>query len=346
MAEAKKPSKKEALLAEAKKLKISVTAKNTIAEIEQAIVEAKSSLESTKKAETPIAEKTEVAEASETKEQEDTITAKAGKRSAKAIKEAEEKAEKEERKAHSAENEGKPKQVIKVRTKLERKGKKYKEASKLIDKSKLYTLSEALSLAVKTSTAKFDATVELHAKLNVDPRHADQNIRATLVLPEGTGKTVKVAVFADADDVKLAKGAGADLAYSEEFLQQLDKGVIDFDVLIATPAMMPKLGKFARLLGPKGLMPSPKSGTVTKDVAKAVKEAKAGKVEYRVDSNGIVHLGLGKVSFGEQKLLANTEAVISSIKSAKPASVKGNYMNSIYISTSMGPSIKVDSSSL
>ena len=346
MAEAKKPSKKEALLTEAKKLKVNVTAKNTIAEIEQAISEAKGSLESTKKVETPKTENTEVAEASESKEQEDTITAKAGKRSAKAIKVAEEKAEKEDRKAHASEAENKPKQVIKVRTKLERKGKKYKEASKLIDKSKLYNLSEALSLAIKTSTAKFDATVELHAKLNVDPRHADQNIRATLVLPEGTGKTIKVAVFADADDVKLAKNAGADLAFSDEFLQQLDKGVIDFDVLIATPAMMPKLGKFARLLGPKGLMPSPKSGTVTKDVSKAVKEAKAGKVEFRVDSNGIVHLGIGKVSFGDQKLIANTEAVITSIKSAKPASVKGNYMNSIYISTSMGPSIKVDSSSL
>jgi large subunit ribosomal protein L1 len=227
---------------------------------------------------------------------------------------------------------------------LERKGKKYRKAAEQIDKSKNYSLVEATKLAVSTSTAKFDATVELHVRLGVDPRHADQNIRANLVLPEGTGKTVRVAVFAEADDVTKAKAAGADITGTEDFLQQLDKGVIDFDVLVATPAVMPKLGKYARVLGPKGLMPSPKSGTVTTDIEKAIKEAKAGKVEYRVDSNGIVHLGIGKVSFGNDRLLTNAKAVLASVKAAKPASTKGNYVLSVYMTSSMGPSIKIENS--
>ncbi|MBL8223226.1 MAG: 50S ribosomal protein L1, partial [Bryobacterales bacterium] len=200
---------------------------------------------------------------------------------------------------------------------------------------KVYGLAEALELATKTSSVKFDASVELHVNLGVDPRQADQNIRANLILPQGTGKTVRVAVFAD------DKVDGADLSGVEEIMKQLEKGTIAFDTLIATPANMAKLGKYARLLGPRGLMPNPKSGTVTTDVQKAVAEAKAGRVEYRVDSTGIVHLSIGKVSFGGVKLLENAQAVMASIKSAKPQSVKGNYIKAIHVATTMGPSITV-----
>lgn len=269
-------------------------------------------------------------------------TAKAGKRSAKAIAESEEKVAKEARKAEAKEAEDKPKQPVKpTRSRLERRGKKYQEAQKKIDIAKTYTVSEALDLATKTSTTKFDATVELHIRLGVDPRQADQNLRDTLVLPAGTGKAVRVAVFADEDVAKEAKKAGADVAGSDDFLAQLDKGTIDFDVLIATPNVMARLSKYARVLGPKGLMPNPKSGTVTTDVVKAVSQAKAGKVEYRVDSTGIVHIGVGKVSFGADKLGTNVDAVITSIKTNKPASLKGTYVKSVTITTSMGPGIKV-----
>lgn len=271
--------------------------------------------------------------------------AKAGKRSAKSIKEAEEKEAKEARKTalkSEEEVEEKPKKVVKpARSRLERRSKGYRNAHKQIEKDKVYSLVEALDTAIKTNPVKFDATVELHVNLNVDPRQADQNIRGTVVLPAGTGKSAKVAVFADEEDAKKAKAAGADIAAGDEFLKQLDKGTLDFDVLISTPANMAKLGKYARLLGPKGLMPNPKSGTVTTDVAKAVTEAKAGRVEYRVDSTGIVHVGVGKVSFGVEKLQQNSEAIISAIKSAKPNSIKGNYVKSAYITTSMGPSVKV-----
>lgn len=271
-------------------------------------------------------------------------TAKAGKRSAKAIKESEEKQAKEERKAETKADESvKPKAAPapKTRSRLERQGKKLREAAKLIDKEKEHTLTEALETAVKTSTTKFDGTVEMHLRLNVDPRHADQNIRDNLVLPAGTGKTIKIAVFADTDDAAKGKKAGADIAGIEEITNKLDKGQIEFDVLIATPIQMAKLGKYARLLGPRGLMPNPKSGTVTPDVAKAVAEAKAGRVEYRVDSSGIVHMGIGKVSFGAAKLEENANAVIASIKAAKPASVKGIYIKSVFVSTTMGPSIRL-----
>lgn len=273
-------------------------------------------------------------------------TAKAGKRSAKSLKEADEKFAKVERKA-TDEAEAKPAaQAPKARTHAERAGKKYRDAYKLVDREKEYTLAEALELATKTSPVKFDASVELHVRLNVDPRQADQNIRGQLVLPAGTGKDVKVAVFGDVDDVAAAKKAGADVAGGDDFLAQLDKGTINFDVLIATPAMMPKLGKYARVLGPKGLMPNPKSGTVTKDVAKAVEQSKAGRIEYRVDSAGIVHLAMGKVSFGAAKLGENAAAVVASLKGAKPSSVKGTYVKSVFITTSMGPSIRVASNEI
>ncbi len=269
-------------------------------------------------------------------------TAKAGKRSEKAIKEVEAKEAKEERKATAKTEEEKPKAPApKTRSLLERRGKKFQDSAKLVEKDKEYSLNEALSLATKTSPAKFDATVEMHVRLGVDPRHADQNIRGNLVLPAGTGRNVRVAVFADGDDAAKAKKAGADIAGVEEITNALDKGTIDFDVLVSSPMMMAKLGKYARLLGPRGLMPNPKSGTVTTNVVKAVEEAKAGRVEFRVDSTGIVHLGIGKVSFGEKKLQDNANAVIASIRSAKPASVKGNYMKTMFITTTMGPSIKV-----
>jgi len=272
--------------------------------------------------------------------------AKSGKKSKKHIEEV--KAE-EERQARKAENKAlaeaadKPKGAAPVtRPKIERRGKNYQEKAKLIEKGKVYSLAEALDLAAKTNPSKFDATVEAHVRLGVDPRQADQNIRATVVLPHGNGKTVRVAVFAPLDEAKKAAAAGADIAEDEEFLKRLEKGELDFDVLISTPAYMPKLGKFARLLGPKGLMPNPKAGTVTADLEKAVKESKAGKVEYRVDKQAIIHIGLGKASFGQDKLLDNANTFFDSLKAHRPASLKGNYVKSIFITTSQGPSIEVE----
>jgi len=276
---------------------------------------------------------------------EEKATAKAGKRSEKSLREAEEKEAKEERKAAKVEAdveaESKPKQHANpTRSRLERRGKNFKKAAEQVEKDKTYKLSEGLELATKTSPVKFDASVELHINLNVDPRHADQNIRDNLVLPAGTGKTIRVAVMDD------AAVEGADLSGVETITKALDKGEINFDILISTPAQMPKLGKYARVLGPRGLMPNPKSGTVTTDVAKAVREAKAGRVEYRVDSTGIVHVAVGKVSFGAKKLEDNARAVLLSLKNNKPASVKGTYVKAIHLATTMGPSILIDSNEL
>lgn len=321
------------LIIKAKELGIEhVSTKNTMAELREMIAEA--------------APKKHDKETLPTEEHEAKV-AKAGKRSAKSLAEAEEKIAKEERKADDADVKEAPKVVHNpTRTRIERAGKKLRKASELVEKGKEYSTKDALELATKTSTTSFDASVELHVRLNVDPKHADQNIRENIVLPAGTGKTVKIAVFGEADDVAAAKKAGADIAGSDEFLQQLDKGVIDFDVLIATPTVMAKLGKYARVLGPKGLMPNPKSGTVTKDVAKAIEQSRAGKVELRVDESGIVHLSVGKVSFGADKLYENTQAVFSALKAAKPASIKGSYVVSIFATTSMGPSIQIQSSEL
>lgn len=291
----------------------------------------------------------------ETEAQTEKATAKAGKRSTKAIKEAEEKAEKEERKAagdtapqteearsHSDTKGPAPK----TRSRLERRGKNYRKLAEQVEATKAYSLTNAVALATKTSPTKFDATVEMHVNLNVDPRQADQNIRATVALPHGTGKTVRVAVFAPADQIEKAKKAGADVTGEEDFLALLDKEQLDFDILIATPQMMPRLGKYARLLGPRGLMPNPKSGTVTTNIAKAVEEAKAGRVEYRVDKQGIVHQGIGKVSFDADKLAENAKAFVSSLNSVKPASIKGAYIKAVTVTTTMGPGIKVDITSL
>lgn len=273
--------------------------------------------------------------------------AKSGKKSKKHIEEVkaeeERQARKEETKqAEKAASEKKKGAAPVTRPLIERRGKKYQEAAKLVEKGKVYGLKDAIALAIKTNTTKFDASLEAHVRLGVDPRQADQNIRTTIVLPNGNGKTVRVAVFAPLDEAKKALAAGADIAEDDAFLKRLEKGEIDFDVLISTPAFMPKLGRFARLLGPKGLMPNPKAGTVTMDVEKAVKEAKAGKVEYRVDKQSIVHIGLGKVSFGEQKLLENATAFFDSLKAQKPASIKGQYVKSVFVTTSMGPSIAVE----
>ncbi len=291
----------------------------------------------------PIEKIETTAEVAETASEEQ--FAKSGKKSKKHLEEV--KAE-EERQARKAETKAleeageKPRGAAPVtRPKIERRGKKYQAAAKLVE-DKLYSLKDALELAVKTNPTKFDATVEAHVRLGVDPRQADQNIRATVVLPNGNGKTVRVAVFAPLDEAKKAAAAGADIAEDEEFLKRLEKGDIDFDVLISTPAYMPKLGKFARLLGPKGLMPNPKAGTVTTDIEKAVKEAKAGKVEYRVDKQAIIHLGLGKTNFDQAKLLENAEVFFESLKSHRPASIKGTYVKSIYITTTMGPAIAVE----
>lgn len=274
------------------------------------------------------------------------VYAKSGKKSKKHIEEVKAEEERQARKleAKALEAEGqKPKGATPItRPKLERRGKKYQEKAKLIKKGKFYSLEEALKLAAETNPSNFDATVEIHARLGVDPRQADQNIRATVVLPHGNGKTVKVAVFAPLDEAKQAAAAGADIAEDEEFLKRLEKGEIDFDVLISTPGYMPKLGKFARLLGPKGLMPNPKAGTVTTDVEKAVKESKAGKVEYRVDKQAIIHIGVGKTSFDQTKLLENATTFIESLKAHKPASIKGAFVKSIYVTTSQGPSIAVE----
>lgn len=281
----------------------------------------------------------------ETKESKPETFAKSGKKSKKHIEEVKAEEERQARKLErkAEETTVKPKGETPItRPRIERRGKNYQKAAKLVEKGKIYSLKEAIDLAIKTSPVKFDASVEIHTRLGVDPRQADQNIRTTIVLPNGNGKTVRVAVFAPLDVCKAAKEAGADIAEDEEFLKRLEKGNIEFDVLISTPQYMPKLGKFARLLGPKGLMPNPKAGTVTMDVEKAVKESKAGKVEYRVDKQAIVHIGVGKVSFGTDKLLENANTFFESLKNQKPATLKGSYVKSVFITTTMGPSIAVE----
>ena len=222
-------------------------------------------------------------------------------------------------------------------------GKKYVESSKLIDKSALYAPAEALDLAVKTSKAKFDETVELHVRLGVDPRHADQQVRGAVVLPNGTGKTVKVLVFAKGDKAKEAEAAGADFVGADELVQKIQgENWFDYDVVVATPDMMGVVGRLGRVLGPKGLMPNPKSGTVTFDVAKAIAEIKAGKVEYRVDKTAIVHCPIGKASFGVEKLQQNFHALMDALVKAKPSAAKGQYVKSVSVSSTMGPGAKIN----
>lgn len=222
-------------------------------------------------------------------------------------------------------------------------GKKYIESSKLVDKNVLYTPAEALDLAVKTAKAKFDETVELHVRLGVDPRHADQQVRGAVVLPNGTGKSVKVLVFAKGAKATEAQEAGADFVGAEELVQKIQgENWFDYDVVVATPDMMGVVGRLGRVLGPKGLMPNPKSGTVTFDVAKAIEEIKAGKVEYRVDKTAIVHCPIGKKSFGTEKLKENFTALMEALVKAKPAAAKGQYLKSVSVSSTMGPGAKIN----
>ena len=224
-----------------------------------------------------------------------------------------------------------------------KKGKKYQEAVKLIEKGKLYEAKEALELIEKMPKANFDETVELHVKLGVDSKHAEQQVRGTVVLPNGTGKTLKVLVFAKGDKAKEAEEAGADFVGAEELIPKIEKeNWFDYDVIVATPNMMGVVGRLGKILGPKGLMPNPKSGTVTMDVTKAISEIKSGKVEYRLDKTNIIHLGFGKVSFGADKLEENYKTVIDAIIKAKPAAAKGQYIKSVAIAKTMGPSVYVN----
>ncbi len=220
--------------------------------------------------------------------------------------------------------------------------KRMNEAAKLVDKTKLYDISEALEVALKMPKAKFDETVEVHIKLGVDSKQADQQVRGVIVLPHGTGKSKKVLVLAKGDKAEVAKAAGADFVGDDDMIQKIQsENWLDFDVVVATPDMMASLGKVAKILGPKGLMPNPKSGTVTMDTAKAVTEIKAGKIEYRLDKTNIIHCSIGKVSFGVEKLKENYETLLDAIVKAKPAAAKGTYLKSIAISTTMGAGIKV-----
>ncbi|MCH5184768.1 MAG: 50S ribosomal protein L1 [Oscillospiraceae bacterium] len=223
------------------------------------------------------------------------------------------------------------------------RGKRYKDSAKLIEKSKAYDTEEAIDLVIKTAKAKFDETVEAHIKLGVDSRHADQQVRGAIVLPHGTGKTAKVLVFAKGDKIKDAESAGADYAGGEELVTKItSENWFDFDVVVATPDMMGVVGRLGKVLGPKGLMPSPKAGTVTPDVEKAVKEIKAGKIEYRLDKTNIIHCPIGKVSFGKEKLTENFLALMSAVIKAKPAAAKGQYLRSVSVASTMGPGVKVN----
>lgn len=222
-------------------------------------------------------------------------------------------------------------------------GKKYNDSAKLIETGKFYDTEEAVAVAVKTGTAKFDETVEIHVRLGVDSRHADQQVRGAVILPNGTGKIVRTLVFAKGDKADAAKEAGADFVGAEELVAKIqNENWLDFDVVIATPDMMGVVGRLGKVLGPRGLMPTPKAGTVTPDVAKAVTEAKAGKIEYRLDKTNIIHCPIGKVSFGAEKLKENLDALMAAIVKAKPASTKGQYIKSCVIATTMGPGIKLN----
>lgn len=221
-------------------------------------------------------------------------------------------------------------------------GKKYTDGAKLIDRTNLYTEKEALDLVAQTAKAKFDETVEIHIRLGVDSRHADQQVRGAVVLPNGTGKDVRVAVFAKGDLAKATQDAGADFVGDADLVQKIQGGWMDFDVAIASPDMMGFVGRLGKVLGPRGLMPSPKAGTVTMDVAKAVQEAKAGKIEYRLDKTNIIHCPIGKVSFGTDKLLENLNALMDAILKAKPEASKGQYIKSVAIASTMGPGVRVN----
>ena len=227
---------------------------------------------------------------------------------------------------------------------MKRRGKKYKGAAELVERGRRYSAAEACELIKKTATAKFDETVEVAVRLGVDPRHADQMIRGAVVLPGGTGKTQRVAVFTKGDKQQAARDAGADIVGAEDLVEKVQGGFLDFDVVVASPDMMALVGRLGRVLGPRGLMPNPKTGTVTPDVAKAVAEAKGGKIEYRTEKSGIIHAPIGKASFEPDALVGNLAVVIEALNRAKPATAKGTYMKSITLSSTMGPGVRVDPS--
>ena len=224
-----------------------------------------------------------------------------------------------------------------------KRGKRYVEAAKAIDRATLYDMADAIALVKKTAVAKFDETVEAHLRTGCDGRHADQQVRGAVVLPHGTGKTVRILVFAKGPKADEAQAAGADFVGAEELIPKIqNEGWLDFDVVVATPDMMGVVGRLGRVLGPKGLMPNPKAGTVTMDVTKAINDIKAGKIEYRLDKTNIIHLGIGKVSFGAEKLAENYQTIIDAIIKAKPAAAKGQYIKSVYLTTTMGPSVYIN----
>lgn len=224
-----------------------------------------------------------------------------------------------------------------------KRGKKYNDSRKLIDSTKLYETEEAINLSIDTSKAKFDETIELHVKLGVDPRHADQQVRGTVVLPHGTGKTMRVLVIAKGEKADEAEKAGADFVGAEDMVAKIQsEGWFDYESIVTTPDMMGLVGRLGKILGPKGLMPNPKSGTVTMDIARAVRDIKAGKVEYRVDKTAIVHVPIGKKSFGQEKLVENFNTVMEALVKAKPSAAKGQYLKSVYLASTMGPGIKVN----
>lgn len=292
-----------------------------LADVEEAVVEAEEAKEEAKPAKK---------------------TAKAGKRSAKAVAEEEAEEAKEAAKEAPAEEAPKKPAKIQVPNPKKRHGKGYREAAAKVDRETRYDLEEAVKLVKVTASTKFDASIELHMNLGVDPRQADQMVRASVTLPAGTGRSLRVAVLAPADKHADAKKAGADIISDGDLLTKIEKGELKFDVLVATPDMMAKLGKVAKVLGPRGLMPNPKSGTVTANVGQAVKEAKAGKVEFRIDKQAIVHLGIGKVSFSDADLTSNLVTAIDAVMKAKPSATKGIYVKSIAIASSMGPGIRLD----
>ena len=230
--------------------------------------------------------------------------------------------------------------------KVAKRGKKYQEATKLVDRDQVYSAEEAIELVKKASTAKFDETVEIAVRLGVDPKKADQQIRGAVVLPNGTGKTQRVLVFAKGEKAKEAEAAGADYVGDEDYINKINQGWFDFDVIVATPDMMGQVGKLGRVLGPKGLMPNPKTGTVTFEVEKAVNEIKAGKVEYRVDKAGNIHCPIGKVSFETNKLVENLTTIIDTLNKVKPAAAKGTYMKNVAVASTMGPGVKVNAASV
>ena len=344
---------KQELLVEADKLGLTLSVKDTVAQITAAIKDAKEANDDTDDI-APLSSD-EIQEVVDEEEQEDAVEqfAKAGKRSEKSVREDIAETERQARKDEgdtsaqggaAASIERGPVPI--PRPLSERHGKNFKKLAEKIERGKLYPLNEAVNLAIATANTKFDSTVEIHARLGVDPKQADQNVRATVSLPNGTGKTIRVAAFVAESDVDAVKKAGADFAGETEIMDMLTKEDLKFDVLVATPIEMPKLGRFARLLGPRGLMPNPKAGTVSANPVQAVKEAKAGKIEFRVDKQSIVHSGIGKVSFGDAKLVENAKAFLDALNAAKPSTLKGTYILSLSLSTTMGPGIKVEPSNL